>query len=118
MKKKLSRIICVLCACCAVFVFTASAQTAYVVKNDSGTYNSAAVGLAASATFVADAYNTSPGNVTARCQKAIPGAAFTNITAGTVTPSNTFQYTSKPGAQASYRLQLSGPGTADGYVTC
>ena len=99
MKKKLSRIICVLCACCAVFVFTAFAQTAYVVKNDSGTYNSAAVGLAASA-------------------KAIPGAAFTNITAGTVTPSNTFQYTSNPGAQASYRLQLSGPGTADGYVTC
>ena len=118
MKKKVARMICILCTCCAIFVFAASAKTAYVVKNDSGTYTSSAVGLAAQATYVAIGYNTSSGTVMASCQRAIPGDPYTNLNSATIGRSERFDYTSSSGPMASYRLKLSGTGTAEGYVTC
>ena len=76
MKKKVMRIIYVLCACCAVFVFTASAQTAFINKPSSATVTSSPVGLAKSATYFASAYNFSPSTVTARCQAAFAGSVY------------------------------------------
>lgn len=118
MKKRSTRIICSFCTCCAVLVFAASAKTAYVVKNDSATHNSASVGLATEANYYAAAYNTSSESITARMQAAQPGMSFSTIQSATLKSGQKATGSSGKQASSSFRLQLSGSGKGEGYVNC
>lgn len=118
MKKKVMRIIYVLCACCAVFVFTASAQTAFINKPSSATVTSSPVGLAKSATYFASAYNFSPSTVTARCQAAFAGSVYSTEASFTLKAGQSSTRTDTQTKDSSFRLQLTGAGNGEGYVTC